>query len=270
MTQSRRVLGKKRHPGGDLRKEYRLPSGELRLGEEGGRWVDSWRTVNVVLVDSQGCLHLALFPYTLPRHPGSSERQVNSWLEGREAKGPVWNGPGWTLLRAEGAEGGITPSSENKVLLAPVWSCHFPLRWNILLRRGRHQILRRLPSGTEKTPTSYKNTFLGWRIWFQLMSHPCFLFFFKPLSQKWGFLKSISWSKIFHCLGFSRLTERHPEWLFPQARSCLSLHERHRGTKFVTIKFQAHQEKATWTQYLWSRSEKWPRNRKYILKPTFQ
>lgn len=32
-----------------------------------------------------------LFPYALPRHPGSSERQVNSWLEGREAKGPVWN-----------------------------------------------------------------------------------------------------------------------------------------------------------------------------------
>ena len=86
-------MGKKRRSGGDLQKEYRLLSGELRLGEEGGRWVDSW-TVNVMLVDSQGCLHLALFPYALPRHLGSSERQVNSWLEGREAKGPVWNGPG--------------------------------------------------------------------------------------------------------------------------------------------------------------------------------
>lgn len=125
--------------------------------------------------------------------------------------------------------------------------------------------------GQKKHPLLIKTLFWDGGFDFNWWVIPVFFFFFlNQLAKKWGFLKSISWSKIFHYLGFFRLTERHPEWLFPQAKSCLSLHERYCGTKFVTIKFQAHQEKATLTQYLWSRSEKWPRNRKYILKPTFQ
>lgn len=120
-------------------------------------WLGSWKTINLPCFFIPGCC-LQVLSLGIYSAPGSSEEQVSSWSKGREEEGNcvgVKQFDGWTPLRVVGKSrsldnGGTMHSSENKMLLAPVWNCQFPLKRNKLFRKEKHQILCSLPLGKEK------------------------------------------------------------------------------------------------------------------------
>lgn len=137
---------------------------------------------------------------------GPQKKNYNSWLKGREERGKCvcveWSTAKLSLgLKA--SKGVSALKIKCYWLKSEAVTFHWDGIYYSEKRSSKYYAV--CLWGKKKTPTSYKNTFLGGRIWFQVMSHHCV---FYHLAKKWGFLKSISWSKFFHCLSFSHLREK--------------------------------------------------------------
>lgn len=204
MTQSCGVLGKKQQKEKVFwwRPVRRIKAPERRTGIRRERWtvvgllkdnklavlVNAWLLFTAGAVYTWCCFQM--FSVSIRSAPGSSERQVNSWLKGREAKGDCVSVSTAELFLGLKAHKEVScPALKIKRYWLQSETVTFCWDGIYYSEERSTKYYAVCLWGKKKTPTSYKNTFLGWRIWFQLMSHPCvfLFFFFNHLAKKWGF-----------------------------------------------------------------------------------